>query len=153
MTMMRALKRLVRENEGSMAIETAVVASSLALLSLGSFQVSSLVARQNELQGAAAEAAAIALAAKPDTTAKLNTLESILMTSTGLPDSQISVAFRYKCGTDNDLERNSACDDDDDEQEWKFVRVRLRDTYQPIWAQYGIGSTINLKVERLVQIQ
>jgi Flp pilus assembly pilin Flp len=152
MTMMRALKRLVRENEGSMAIETAVVASSLALLSLGSFQVSSLVARQNELQGAAAEAAAIALAAKPDTTAKLNTLESILMTSTGLPDSQISVAFRYKCGTDNDLERNSTCDDDD-EQEWKFVRVRLRDTYQPIWAQYGIGSTINLKVERLVQIQ
>lgn len=152
MTRLAALTRLGRDTEGAMAIETGIVASALALMSLGSFQVSSMVARQSELQGAAAEAAAIALAAKPDTTEKLNTVKSIMQTSTGLSSSNISVSYRYKCGTDNDLER-STNDCDSDERTWKFVRIRLSDTYTPLWRRFGIGSNVNLRVVRLVQIQ
>ena len=145
------LRRLGRDRDGSMAIEAGIVTGVLALMSMGSFQVSSLVARQNEMQTAAAEAAAITLAAKPDTTQKLATIKSIMMTSTGLSDSQVSVSFRYKCGTDNDLERTDNCDED--EQEWKFVRVRLNQTYVPMWRQLGLGSDVNLRVVRLVQIK
>lgn len=145
------LKRLAHDSEGAMAIETGVVSTALALLSLGSFQVSSMVAKQLELQSAAAEAAAIALASKPDTTQKLATIKSILQTSTGLGTNDVNVAFRYKCGTENDIERSDNCGGD--EQEWKFVRVRLSTTYYPMWSAYGVGSGVNLRVVRLVQIQ
>ena len=50
--------RLRRDATGAMAIETAIVAPVLVLMAFGSFQVSSMVARQTELQSAAAEAAA-----------------------------------------------------------------------------------------------
>ncbi|MCB2056947.1 MAG: pilus assembly protein, partial [Novosphingobium sp.] len=39
-----------------MLVETAIVAPVLVLMSMGAFQVSQVVARQTELQGAAAEA-------------------------------------------------------------------------------------------------
>ena len=91
MTVRSFLSRLRRDRDGMMAVETAIVATTVALLSLGAFQVSSFVARQNEMQGAVADAAAIALAAKPDSTQKLATIKSIIMTSTGLPAEKVSV--------------------------------------------------------------
>ena len=155
---LRHLRRLCRASDGSMAIETGIVASALTLLSLGSFQISSLVARQSELEGAAAEAGAIALAAKPDTNDKLNTIETILMNSTGLPNNKVSVSYRWRCGDEGTMTSNrESCswdgDDDDPDRRWKFVRIQLNDTYTPVWRRFGLGSAVNIQVDRTVQIK
>ena len=56
------LHRLLRDSQGVAAIETALVAPVLILLSLGSFQISQMVARQHELSNGADEAAAMGAA-------------------------------------------------------------------------------------------
>lgn len=147
------LKKLGRDCRGMMAVETAIVATVVALLSLGAFQVSTFVARQNELQGAAADAAAIALAAKPDTTTKLNTIKSILRTSTGLSTDRVTVSYVYRCGTDSTLITSpSSCSQNGSNRLYTYVRIVLSDTYNPIWSSYGLGSGVNLRVDRTVQI-
>ena len=73
---MRGFRTLLRDARGSMAIETAIVAPVLAMLSVGGFEVSAMVARQTELQSAASEAEGIALAASPDDAGKLATLST-----------------------------------------------------------------------------
>jgi Flp pilus assembly protein TadG len=57
------LLSLRRDARGTMAIETAIVAPVLALMAIGSFEVGSMVSRQQELQSAASEAESIILAA------------------------------------------------------------------------------------------
>ena len=52
-----------RDRRGTMAIETTIVAPVLALMAIGSFEVGSMVSRQQELQSAASEAESIILAA------------------------------------------------------------------------------------------
>ena len=52
--MIRTLHRLARDERGAMLIETAIVAPTLVLMSLGAYQISGVVARQSELQSAAA---------------------------------------------------------------------------------------------------
>lgn len=147
------LNKLGRDCRGMMAVETAIVATVVALLSLGAFQVSTFVARQNELQGAAADAAAIALAAKPDTTTKLNTIKSILRTSTGLSTDRVTVSYVYRCGTDSTLITSpSSCSQNGSNRLYTYVRIVLSDTYNPIWSSYGLGSGVNLRVDRTVQI-
>lgn len=147
------LKKLGRDCRGMMAVETAIVATVVALLSLGAFQVSTFVARQNELQGAAADAAAIALAAKPDTTTKLNTIKSILRTSTGLSTDRVTVSYVYRCGTESTLITSpSSCSQNGSNRLYTYVRIVLSDTYNPIWSSYGLGSGVNLRVDRTVQI-
>lgn len=153
MTVRSFLSRLRRDRDGMMAVETAIVATTVALLSLGAFQVSSFVARQNEMQGAVADAAAIALAAKPDSTQKLATIKSIIMTSTGLPAEKVSVTYLYGCGnTTNTSVDPEFCNNHDEERRWTYVRIVLTDTYSPMWSKMGLGSGVALRVDRLVQI-
>ena len=92
------LKRLGADNSGVFAIETAIVAPLLLLMSLGAYQISMLVARQTELQSALAEAEAIALASDPDTSAERWILQNVIMTSTGLPEANVTVEEAYRCG-------------------------------------------------------
>jgi Flp pilus assembly protein TadG len=147
---MKHFRKLLRDNVGLMAVESAIAIPILLLMALGSFQVSTLVARQAELQAAAAEAEQIAMAAKPDTNAKLVTLRSVLKTSTGLGNSGVSVAFRYRCGTGTGLDDDEGgCGSD---HEWTFVRIRLSDTFEPFWTSFGVGSNVPLSVVRTVQI-
>jgi Flp pilus assembly protein TadG len=80
-----------------MAIETAIVAPVLVLMAIGSFQISSIVARKSELQHAAAEAAAIALATAPTTQEELDTVRDVLKVSAGLGDGDVTVGFSYRC--------------------------------------------------------
>ena len=71
-------RHLKRDQQGTMVIETAIVAPVLVLMALGAFQVSQLVARQLELESAATEAAAIALAAPPEDAAKRTILTNVI---------------------------------------------------------------------------
>jgi Flp pilus assembly protein TadG len=144
------LSRLRRDARGAMMIETALVAPTLVLLSIGSFEASQMFAREAELQTAASEASAIALASKPDTQAKLNTLKEVVKTSTGLGNSGVTVVAEYRCGTTAAyVTSNTSCGT---QTVSNFVRINLIDTYTPGWTQIGIGGPVTFRVTRYVMI-
>ena len=145
------LARLRRDTTGAMAIETAIVAPVLVLMAFGSFQVSSMVARQPELQTTLAEAAAIGLASPPDTQEKLDVLSGILQATGDLEADQIDIEVNYRCGNEDAyVAASSTCDED--VPVWTFVHITVTDDYEPIWTRLGIGGNVPLRVERTVQI-
>ncbi len=151
--MMRRLARIARiaENEkGTMAIETAYVAPILLVLALGGFEVSSMVARQTELQSAAAEAAAVVRATIPETAEERTTVHDILVTSTGLTSEQVTVTEVYRCGTATDYTTvPNSCGII---PQYKFIQVDITDTYEPVWTKFGITSGWDYNISRTVQI-
>ena len=148
---MRGLLTLLRDARGSMAIETAIVAPVLAMLSVGGFEVSAMVARQTELQSAASEAEGIALAAKPDDAAKLQTLKNVIMASTGLGTGNVTVTNTYRCG-DSTVMVSSPTVCSTGEVAWTYVQIQLTDSYTPTWQSWGLGSTMNYNITRRVMI-
>jgi len=144
------LSRLQGRQDGSVTIEVAIVAPVLLLLSLGGFDASSMVARQTELQSAAAEAAAIVQAAPPTDDAGRNTVRDVLKVSTGLTDEQVSVVEIYRCGTNTAYVTTNNCSSG--QHVSKFIRATLTDTYAPVWTNFGIGDPVNYNVIRTVQI-
>lgn len=146
--------RLRSDETGAMVIETALVAPVLVLMSLGAYQISGMVARQTELEGAASEAAAIALAAQPDTEAKRTTLQQVIQASTNLPAATspggrgVSVTEVYRCGVTSTYATSStACTAG---QISRYVRISLVDTYNPTWTRFGLGSAVTYRVTRNV---
>ena len=151
--MLRALAkpfRLAADERGSMAIETAFVAPVLLILALGGFEVSQMVARQTELQSAAAEAAAVVRAVAPETAAARTTVRDILATSTGVAKEKVTVSEVYRCGTATSYSTmQNGCGAI---AEYKFIKVDIRDSYAPVWTKWGVGSGFDYNVSRTVQI-
>lgn len=148
----KLLGRLNRDSDGAMVIETAMVAPVLVLLSLGAFQISGVIARQTELQSAASEAAAIALASKPDTAAKRTTLEQVIEASTGLAADKVTVSQAFRCDAATTFATvSSTCAGS--QYVGVYVRIDLTDTYTPAWTQFGLGSAINFNVTRYVLVE
>lgn len=142
------LAELSRDDRGTMVIETAIVTPVLVLLSLGAYQVSAMVAKQSELDSAAAEGAAIALASAPDTAAKRTTLHDILVSSTGLPTGNVTVTAAYRCNAGTNYV-TTACSSG--QVQASFVKIYMTTTYTPTWTHWGIGSPITYRVTRYVQ--
>ena len=150
---MRAGARLVRglldDMAGVMAIETAVIAPVMVLFSLGAYQVSSLVARQGEIQSAMTLAESVALATEPDTGAKRDTLKGIVAASTGLPQSQIVVEAAYRCNASTTyVSLESTCLTGANVS--RYLRVKITENYVPLWTEFGLGSAIALSAERYI---
>ena len=146
---MDRLARLCRDERGTMVIETAIVTPVLVLMSLGAFQVSTVVARQSELDSAAAEGAAIALASPPNTTAKLATLQQVIVASTGLATNKVTVTAAYRCNSSAAyVATSTSCTSGVISN---FVKIYITDTYTPRWVQFGIGSPITYRVTRYVE--
>lgn len=144
------LTRIGRNENGSMAIETAFVVPILLILALGGFEVSSMVARQTELQTAAAEAAAVVRATTPETAEQRTTVRDILVASTGLTNEQVTITEVYRCGTTEGYV--STADSCGSGTEYKFIKVDLSDTYAPVWTKFGITSGFDYNISRTVQI-
>lgn len=155
--------RIGRDDRGSMAIETAFVAPVLLLLALGGFEVSQMVSRQTELQSAAAEAAAVVRAVAPGTATERNTVRDIVATSlcgnttptvtqgtATCGTVSVSVTPVYRCGTSTAY--TTTADSCGGGTEYAFIRLDIADSYDPIWANYGIGSGFDYFVSRTVQI-
>lgn len=156
--MMRRLLHCLRLNKrGTMAIETAIVAPLLALMALGTFEVGSLVSRQQELQSSASEAEGIILAAVASSTSTSSdsfkdTVKEVIKTSLGLSSDQVSLQYRFRCNAATTLTTDaSACDDK--EPIYTYVLLTVTDTYAPVWTNFGVGSPFNYRVERTVLIQ
>lgn len=132
-------------------VETAAVAPVLALLGIGAFQVSAMVARQGELQGAAAEAEGIVLAKQPTTQAQLDTIKSVLVASTGLSAADVSVTYQFRCGTATGRTSNQL-DCGTGVRAWRYVQIAMTSTYRPLWTELGVGQNIALRVNRTVLV-
>ena len=143
------LRRLAADQRGTMVVETAIVTPVLVLLSLGTFQVSQLVARQAELDGAAAEGAAIAIASAPDTAAKRTTLQQVIMTSTGLTSNEVTVSAAFRCNSSASYVTDPASCASGVVS--NFVKIYVTDTFTPAWTEFGIGSNITYRVTRYVE--
>lgn len=144
------LNKLRGDSCGAMLVETAMVTPMLLVLSLGSYDASRMFARESELQTAASEASAIALANPPDTTAELTTLRNIIKSSTGLTDTDVTVVLEYRCGNNAAyVTSNTSCGT---QTVSNFVRINITDIYRPTYADFGIGGNINYRVTRYVMI-
>ena len=151
MRLIRHLRRLADDRRGSMAIETAIVAPVLALMSVGAFQVSAMVARQSELQSAVAEAEAIVLAVPPTTQAQIDTVKSVIMASTGLPTSKVTVSKVYRCDSIETYAVSAAACGTTAEVS-TFLRIYMTDTYTPQWTELGVGEPLVYRVTRTIQL-
>lgn len=131
-------------------IETAFVAPVLVMMALGSFDASRMVARQAELQSAAAEAASIVQTSPPQDAAARDTIRNVLKASTGLDDEHVVVAEIYRCDSDPAYVLTKTCAATSHVS--TFVRVTLTDSYSPVWTNFGVGSALQYDVVRTVQV-
>lgn len=149
---LRRLAGLRVDTRGSMAIETALVAPVLVLMSLGGFEISSMVARQHELQSGAAEAEAVALAANMGAETDVNKLKKVLQDSLDLKGDQVKVTKQFRCNGNNQLLATADTCLNDDDILSSYVKLEITDTYKPIWSKIGISGDFKYKVQRMVQL-
>lgn len=148
---MKRLARLLSETNGTVVVETAIVLPVLAMLVLGGFEVSRIVARNSELQSAASEAAAIVLANPPGDTTERSTIESIVESASGLPSDNVTLTPKYRCNADvNLVTAATACATTDEISE--FLEIHMTDTYTPIWTGFGVGKPVKFDITRRVQV-
>lgn len=147
--MIGALRSFRRDERGVAVIETALVAPILALIGLGAFQVSQAVARQHELQTGADDAASMALAGWQDETTQVTALKSVLKSTLGLTDAQVTITHKYRCGTTatyvavkTDCAAGTIVA--------TYLQINLTDTYTPAWTKFGMGQPLTYNVTRTV---
>ncbi len=149
-SILAGIRSLRRDTRGAMMIETALVTPVLVMMALGSFDASRMFARESELQTAASEAAAIALASKPDTAAKRATLRGIIVSSTGLPNAGVTVDEAFRCGSNTAYVTDSAtCGSLTISN---YVKIYMTGTYTPQWTQFGIGGPVTFRITRYVMM-
>jgi len=151
MSMVAHIARL-RDERGTMAIETALIAPLLALMALGVFEVSSIVSREQQLQSAANEASEIILAASGGAGINSTDLEDIIEASLGLEDDDLDITRRFRCATGVLVATDEPPTCATGEQLYTYVHLNVTGTYSPMWTKFGVSSPINYTVERTVQV-
>ena len=147
----RLAAALLHDTRGTMVIETAIVAPVLIVLSIGAFEASSMVTRQNELQSAAAEAVAIVMAASPENQTQIDQIEAVVENSTDIPEDDVVFDLKYRCGTAETLiDDATTCANVDTLS--TFISISMTDRYTPVWASFGWGTELEYNVERTVQV-
>ncbi len=142
---------LRRNERGTMMIETAIIAPLLILMSMGVFQISQVIARQTELQGAMAEATSVALSAPPTTTEQRAILKGVIVASTGLDAANVTLTEKFRCGSATTYV--DSADDCVGTKVAHFVLVELNDSYTPAWTQWGFGEPLEFNVNRYVMVK
>ncbi|MDE2561237.1 MAG: pilus assembly protein [Sphingomonadales bacterium] len=143
--------RLRASTEGAMVIETAIVTPVLVMMSVGIYDTGRMFERQIFLQSAIGEATAIALAANSGASTDVTTVKSILVQSSGLPANQIAVTKKYRCGTTATLIDDSTTCDPTGEIS-TYIDVSITDHYTPMWTEFGVGKSIDFRVNRTAQV-
>lgn len=161
--MLSMINRFRRDCEGSTLIETAFIAPMLVAMTLSGVEISNIVARQTEMQSVAANTMEIILAAAPendaDTERTISEIEAYLaeasdltLTDTATPaPGQIAVYKRWRCGNNSERQAIEGCANAA-QTESEFIVIYMKDSYSPIWTNYGIGKDFTFEVKRSVQI-
>lgn len=147
---MRLFTRLRGDRRGTMLIETAVIAPALLTLSIGGFEVATMVAKQGRLQSTAELATEIATVTAPDTDAERLAIQTELSQALP-PNASIEVQFQYRCGVETTMSDTPpiGCSED---MLATYLHIELSDYYEPMWTDFGIGSGFDYNVERTVQV-
>jgi len=150
MQLLALVSRLARDPRGTMAIETALVAPILALMGLGTYDVSNMVSRQQDLQSGASEATEIILAAANGSGVSSDQLHDIIVSSLNLTSDQVVVEQKFRCdAAANVVDSVAGCDAS--KPIYQYVKLTLTDSYTPLWTNFGVGHTIDYSVVRTVQ--
>ena len=145
------MKTLLSDLRGSMAIETAFVAPILIMMTLGTFEIGTVVARQHELQSAANEAEIIVIATNSGAEVEIATIKEIIMNSVDLPAESITLVREYRCSLNSGKTRDKGnCPEGALISE--FLEITITDSYTPTWTAFGVGKAIDFSVDRSVQI-
>lgn len=148
---MRRFVRLLKDTAGAVVIETALLTPALVLMSVGTYQVSQVVARQHELQAGAEQAMSMALGGWVDNDTQVTTMKSVIQRSTGVSSDNITITRLYRCGLSTSyVADKSTCASTDIVS--SYLKLKLKDTYTPVWTSFGVGAPINLGVVRMVQL-
>lgn len=149
--MKQRIQSILADIRGSMAIETAFVAPMLIIMTLGTFEVGTIVARQHELQSAANEAEIIIMATNVGATVEVTEVENIIRESVDLPADKITVEREYRCNISNGKTKDKGnCPPGSTISE--YITLSMNDAYTPTWTAFGIGKAITFSVDRSVQI-
>lgn len=147
---MRFVRHLAGETRGAVVIETAFAVPILAILMLGAFDVSKMVARQMELQEVAAEISAGSMAKVPDD-AQLLLLKQMAQTSGRLQAGQVTLVRKIKCGIDTTQYADGYTCPVGAEKS-TLIAITLTTNYTPVWTSFGVGRPATLTVKRSVQV-
>ena len=168
MRKLKSFATLLRDNKGTAAIEVAVVSPVLLMMSLGGYDLASMVSRRTALQEVTAESAAIVMAAIAENddlatlgledngtvntnNTSLGTIKSAAMASSGLSASHVTISKKVKCGTGTSVQSgNTTCSSGDETS--TYLEIRLNGSYTPNWTNFGIGAPVPIEVARLVQV-
>lgn len=151
-TVQRALARLAGDERGAALVETAIIAPVLALLALGTYDMSQMIARQHDLQGGVSDVEGIILAVATGPGTNVQKIEAVLENSLDLTNSgSVTVVKRYRCGVAETLvTAANECDKGDSVA--TYVEVTLTETYVPTWTKFGIGGNLDYNFTRTIQI-
>lgn len=145
------LARFRRDQHGTAVVETAIIAPVLALLALGTYDLSQMVARQHDLQGGATDLEGIILAVANGQATNVQTISDVLADTLDLQPDQVQVVKKFRCGTTETLvDLSSDCEAD--EEIATYVQVTLTDTYAPTWTKFGVGGDLDYNFVRTIQV-
>lgn len=156
LTVPASVRRWIGERRGTAIIETAFILPLLLLLSIGAFDITRYVTRQQELQDAAAQVFNISMASNPSTVdgspgVELSKLKQILMDTTGLPAYQVWVLEVTRCeGDTNVYAANFACPTGQEKS--NMLWVFMIDQVEPVYAKISGLEPRIMVVSRWAQI-
>lgn len=148
---MNIWRSLRASQSGAVTLETAILLPVLMTLSIGGFEVSMIVARQSELQGAAAEAAAIVRASVPETEEQRTAIRDVVATSAGVASNKVSVVEVFRC-ENGDSYVTSAASCAEGTPASTYVQITIADVHKPLWTTFGIGNPLAFNVSRTILI-
>lgn len=154
MSLRTTISTLLSDRQGSMAVETAIVAPVLATLSLGAFDTSRILIRQQQLQSAANEASEVVLAAAAGSGVSSAALEAIIESSLSLEPDQLTIVPRFRCDDSPTLVNTRPAPPSCAASKpiASYIQLTLTETYTPIWTQFGIGQPVDYNIVRTVQV-
>lgn len=157
------IRAFFRDSDGSVLIETAFIAPLLILMTLAGVEISSIIAKQTELQTLAANAQQIIISASPENETELvATIEDVkeyivaeskltFTSSDTVTPGQVRVVRRYRCGNNSTRQATYGCANTAQTIS-SYVVIDMSTNYVPVWVNYGIGHEMTFKVRRAVQV-
>lgn len=145
------IARLARDARGTMVVETAFVAPILVLMGLGTYDLSEMVAKQQDLQSAANEATQIVLSAAHSKDGVSSTqIHDIIVSSLKIDSDKVTLAQLFRCDDAADTV-SDATTCDATKPVYEYVQLTITDSYTPMWTKFGVGHTINYNLVRTVE--
>lgn len=134
--MMRHLRLLARDHRGAAVIELALLAPILALLTIGTVDLSNAFGRKLALEQAAQRAMEKVMnTTGVDTVEGTIKQEAVAQASSGtdtITEDQVTVTFRLECNTVVQADPNGDCAPG--ETTSRYILVKVEDTYAPFFA-------------------